>query len=175
MTGSMLQAPSGVLFALLLAVACVADVRDRRIPNAVVAVLLVCGVAVAVARDPAWPGLATALGGIATGLAIWLPFWLFHVVGAGDVKLFAAASAWLGASHAVEAALLTALFGGAVALLFMLRGRGVAFTVVRLAHAVRSPHVLRDTPAVAGSVRLPYAIAIAAGVSVAAWYPGVLL
>lgn len=174
-TGSMSLMLAGALFALLLTVACVTDVRDRRIPNAVVVALLVLGIGAAEMRAPGWPAMAGALGGAVVGLALWLPLWLLRVVGAGDVKLFAAASAWLGPLQAVEGALLTALFGGAVAILFMLRDRGVAFTLVRLAHAASQPQILRDGPESARSGRLPYALAIAAGVSTAAWWPGILL
>lgn len=174
-TGSASLTLAGALFALLLAVACVTDVRERRIPNSVIVALLVLGIGVSEVRAPGWPAVAGALGGVAVGLALWLPFWLLRVVGAGDVKLFAAASAWLGPLQAVEGALLTALFGGVVAILFMLRGRGVAFTLVRLAHAASQPQILRDGPETARSGRLPYALAIAAGVSTAAWWPGILL
>lgn len=173
-TGSMSQALAGAAFLLLLGAVCVSDVKSRRVPNGLVASLALLGILASTLRQPWFDGLAAALLGIGTGLALWLPFWLLHMLGAGDVKLFAAASAWLGPSLAVEGALLTALYGGLVALAFMLVRRGVPFTVVRLAHAVRSPGILRDEQG-SREARLPYALAMTAGVSTAAWFPGILL
>lgn len=166
---------TGAAFGILLGVACFTDARERRIPNAVVAALLLAGIAVTVARTPGWPALAGSLGGVATGLGLWLPFWLLRIVGAGDVKLFAAASAWLGPQLAVEAALLAGLYGGVIAIAFMLRGQGVQFTAMRLAHAVQQPQILRDDRGTGHSRRLPYGFAIAAGAATAAWFPGILL
>ena len=166
---------TGAVFGILLGIACVTDARERRIPNAVVGSLLILGIGVTVARTPGWPALAGSLGGAVTGLGLWLPFWLLHMVGAGDVKLFAAASAWLGPQLAVEAALLAGLYGGVIAIAFMLQGQGVRFTAMRLAHAVQITQSLRDAPGSGPSRRLPYGFAIAAGAATAAWFPGILL
>jgi prepilin peptidase CpaA len=166
---------AGAAFGILLGMACLMDIRERRIPNAVVVLLLVSGLGVAALRTPGWPALAGSLGGVATGLALWLPFWLMQMIGAGDVKLFAAASAWLGPRLAVEGALWAGLFGGVVAMVFMLRGQGIGFTILRLGHAVRQPLILRDTSGAESSRRLPYGLALAAGAATAAWFPGVLL
>jgi len=55
------------------------------------------GIIVTVATAPRISvGLLASLGGLVVGLLIWLPSWLFKLLGAGDVKMFAAAGAWLG-------------------------------------------------------------------------------
>lgn len=94
------------LFVVGMVVAAASDVRSRRIPNVLTMSMLVAGL---VARG--WSGGPTemvwGLAGAATGLtSLLVPFgarWL----GGGDVKLAAAAGAWLGP----RGALLTALFG----------------------------------------------------------------
>lgn len=174
LTGTASTTYAGVAFLLLLGAICVSDVRTRRVPNALVASLAVTGIVASTLRQPGFAGLAAAVLGMMTGLALWLPFWLLRMLGAGDVKLFAAASAWLGPWAALEGSLLTAIYGGVAAILVMLVQRGVPFTVVRLAHALRSPGILRDNPAPAGA-RLPYALAITAGVCTASWLPGLIL
>jgi prepilin peptidase CpaA len=78
---------------------------------------------------------------------MWLPFYLVRVLGAGDVKFFAAASTWLGASSAVLAALLAALCGAVLS---------VAWIIARRRPAARP---------------LPYAIAMAVGLGLSAWLP----
>ncbi len=88
------QMIGGVVFYGLLAVACAFDIRTRRIPNWLVSVLALSGIVVTVATAPRLSvGLAASLGGLMVGLLIWLPSWLFRLLGAGDVKMFAAAGA----------------------------------------------------------------------------------
>ena len=98
-------------FTLLLVGACVSDLRRRRIPNHIVAALVIGGIGYALATMAPLAALQHALGGSAVGLALWLPWWLVRVLGAGDVKLAAASGAWLGAAGMVEASLLAALVG----------------------------------------------------------------
>ncbi len=157
----------------LLVWACATDVRSRRIPNAAVAAIAVLGIAVSLLAPGTALSLPMSLTGIATGLAVWLPFYAFGLLGAGDVKLFAAAAAWLGPRGAVEGALLAALAGGALALVFMLMDDGVEVTVLRLGAALHLPGVLRGRPS-SRTTRVPYALAITAGVLGAAYFPGIL-
>ena len=107
----------GIVFSAILIVAAIGDLRTRRIPNRLVAVLALLGIAYSVARAPGIPGLFQAGGGLLAGLACWLPFYVMGWLGAGDVKLYAAAGAWLGPARAVEGALVGALFGPVAALL----------------------------------------------------------
>jgi prepilin peptidase CpaA len=156
--------PRLVLGALLVA-ACVTDVRARRIPNALVAAVL--GLAVARLAGAAWLGAlgadasfaagpgAAALGA-ATGLAVLLPFHALGMMGAGDVKLLAAAGAWLGPVGVLHAGVYTAF-------------AGVLLVVVAITRGVLAPR-----PAVRRAGRrhgLPYGLAIAAGVACAVCLP----
>jgi prepilin peptidase CpaA len=61
-------------------------------------------------------GLLAALGGSMVGLLIMLPGYLFGGTGAGDVKLLAAAGAWLGPMGTVRAFVFTMLAGAAIAM-----------------------------------------------------------
>ncbi len=173
--GPALDVYSGAVYAVLLGAGCVTDLRTRRIPNTLVVALAATGIVRSLVMH-AWPeGALVALAGLGTGLAIWLPFWVLRMLGAGDVKFFAAGAAWLGAGSAVEGALLAAFAGGVVALGYMVLHRGVGFTVVRLVHAVRQPQGLRNEVGRDEARRVPYALAMAAGLLLAAWRPGTLL
>lgn len=168
---------AGVLL-LLLGLACATDLRSRRIPNALVALVLVVGVLVTTAFDPVWPGLGRALAGIGLGLAIWLPGWLLRMMGAGDVKLFAAAGAWLGPAGVVNASLAAAVAGGILALGWMLAKRGRSDTGRMLSVAALAPRTLlpQNGDVAAGRRELvPYSFAIAAGVLVQLAFPGLVL
>src|ERR671923_2283609 len=89
---------AGAIFALLLVAVCIRDVRFRRIPNQLVAALAIAGTIYALVVLPPPAAVRQVLGGGATALVVWLPFWLARVLGAGDVKLAAASGIWLGAA-----------------------------------------------------------------------------
>ena len=172
---SPLEGAAGAVFTLLLAAACVTDVRARRIPNGLVLALGLTGLGFSLVESPILPGLARAGAGMATGLAIWLPFWLLRKLGAGDVKLFAAAGAWLGPESAALAALVAAVLGGVLTLGWLLREQGVSRTARGLwlrTAAARSGVEAPDVLVVPASRRVPYGIALAAGAALVAWLPG---
>lgn len=161
------------VLAPLLGWACASDVRSRRIPNAAVVAIAITGIAASLLLPSPSPTLLGAAEGMGVGLAVWLPFYALGMMGAGDVKLFAAAGAWLGPHGAFVGAVLAALAGGALALGFMLLERGTAVTLLNLRSAISAPRSLRDTSVSRGS-RLPYALAMSAGVIGAAYFPGLL-
>ena len=175
--GSEWRLAAGVLYTTLLVIACITDVRWRRIPNALVLVLALAGFAFSVGMEPWWPGLLRAASGLALGFAIWI---LFHVaggMGAGDVKLFAAAAAWLGPSGAWRASLVAALAGGVLslgALVWQRRTReGIERVAMSLSMLSLAP-LGKVAPDQSKKSYLPYGIALACGALIAAWIPGIL-
>ena len=172
--GSTMDVARSIALAALLAAACLSDLRARRIPNVLVLVIAAVGIVFAVAGSGWLGGLAGAGGGLITGLAIWFPFFAFGMLGAGDVKLFAASATFLGARAAVEGALYTALYGGVLAAVFMIATSGWSAAAFRIGSAAHQPMLLRQEPSTHGR-RLPYAFAIGAGVLTALWWPGHIL
>ena len=73
--------------------------------------------------------LGASLAGLALGLALMLPGHLIGATGAGDVKLFAAAGAFVGPTHIFMAFVYTALAGGAIAIVISLSRRRLRQTV----------------------------------------------
>ncbi|MEO7367892.1 MAG: prepilin peptidase [Gemmatimonadaceae bacterium] len=167
---------AGITFTAILVMAAIGDMRTRRIPNRLVAILAVLGFAFSVSQRPVFAGTLHGFEGLAVGLACWLPFYVLGWLGAGDVKLFAAAGAWLGPLGALEGALIGALSGAVLAVLWMLRAHGVRSAVQTLGMAAGSPGIL-SSPARGekGRSTLPYGVAIAFGAICAAWIPGLLL
>jgi prepilin peptidase CpaA len=168
---------AGVAYTLLLAGACISDLRTRRIPNLITLALIVGGVGYGFATKAPSAALAHVLGGGAAGLLVWLPFWLGRVLGAGDVKLAAAAGTWLGLPGVVEASLLAAVVGGVLALWALSRHGGLAVGMARFSAWMLASRAAREiapelTPK---ERRVPYGLAIAAGSAVAAWIPGLIL
>lgn len=120
-------------------------------------------------------GLLASVAGLLLGLLIWIPSWLLKLLGAGDVKLFAAAGAWLGPIGTLEAAVWAGLVGGFLSLVWLLRYRGVRGTVLSLSSMRVDPkgaiQRARETPS---RKSLPFAVALAAGALTAAWFPRVM-
>lgn len=112
-----------VLIALVLGAA-VYDIRYRRIPNW----LTVMGVAVGLLLNsflyPGWPGLRLGLLGLAVAFGVYFVLYALRAMGAGDVKLMAAIGAMVGWQNWFGIFIITAIFGGAAALvLVLMRGR----------------------------------------------------
>jgi prepilin peptidase CpaA len=167
---------AGVAFTTLLVGACMSDLRTRRIPNQLVLALTVLGVAYSIGIGSFRIGLMHSTVGFATGLLIWIPFWLLGWLGAGDVKLFAGASAWLGAWGAVQAAGLGAIVGAILAVIWLGWERGVRVAVEKSLIAMIHPKVLASPSAATTDRRrlVPYGVALAIGLLVAAWFPSLL-
>ena len=88
-----------IFVGLLLAIACIWDLRTRRIPNA----LTLPAAALALVFhlvSGGWSAAGTSLGGWLLGAALFFPMFALRGMGAGDVKLFAAAGAWLTSTNA---------------------------------------------------------------------------
>jgi prepilin peptidase CpaA len=176
--GSAYRLLAGAMFTGLLLAACVSDVRSRRIPNFLVAVLAVAGLLFSVLANPVMPGLTYGMSGLAVGFVIWILFYALGVMGAGDVKLFAAAGAWLGPGGAWRASLVAAVAGGVIAVGMLLHQRRLGASLGKLAVAVTS----RSRAALGGigsgeegrKRNLPYGVALAFGALVMAWAPGLL-
>lgn len=107
-----------LILAAILAAATVTDLRSRRIPNLLTFPAMLLGICLH-ATAQGWDGLLFSLSGLGLGLGVMLVPFLFGVMGAGDVKLMAAAGAFLGASAVLKAFLFTSLAGGAYALIVL--------------------------------------------------------
>jgi prepilin peptidase CpaA len=162
------------LFAALLIAVCATDLRTRRIPNPLVACVAIGGAIYSAAAAPLLPGIVRAGAAFAVGLAVWFPFYLGRLIGAGDVKFFAAGSTWLGVVPALQAALLAALIGAALAVLWMVMSEGWRSALRRAAFSMQQRLTMRgrrgasDQPPAA---RMPYGLAMAGGLALSAWLP----
>lgn len=139
-------------FSALLGTGAWYDVRARRVPNALVLVLFGMALVASVLRTGdllvgPWAAMISAL----LGLLCWLPWWLLGMLGAGDVKFFAASAAWLTPALTWRATLVAALLGGLISLLMLRR------------HAARTP-----------SSTVPYAVPMAVALALACWTPWLL-
>ena len=161
----------GAVFVALLAAAAVMDVKARRIPNRLVVVIAAAGLLYTLLQSPTLGAVGRSLLAGSIGFALWIPFYALRMIGAGDVKLFAAAGLWLVPLQVVQAAVVAAIIGGILSLIGMLTGYGSGLTLLRLAHAVRQPETLMTESGRVVGKTLPYGVAMAVGLAIAGWAP----
>ena len=162
----------GACFTAILLAVSISDIRSRRIPNAAAVALAVLGVVYSVSILSFGPGLARAGLGLLLGFALWIPFYALRMLGAGDVKLFAAAGCWLAPSHVLVAALASALAGGVLSVIGLVLAHGFGLTTLRVAHGLRDPRTLATPLAIpVGKRTLPYGLAMTVGLLISAWFP----
>ncbi|MBB5608635.1 MULTISPECIES: prepilin peptidase [unclassified Janthinobacterium] len=167
------------MLAALLGTALWHDLRTRRIPNRLVLLGTLAGIALHASLSPGAGlfevpfgglGFLPSLAGSAIGLSLLLPMYLLRALGAGDVKLMAMCGAFLGPQATLEAVLLTLLSGGVLALAAALAGRRLRLVLKNTYYMLLSalltsmaggPASITEPPAATG--RLAYAFAIASG------------
>ncbi|HEX8687953.1 MAG TPA: A24 family peptidase [Pyrinomonadaceae bacterium] len=121
-------------FALLVPLALVItyyDVRYRRIPNAFVLAALVGGLVIN-ATSGGTQGFLASLAGCALAFGLMFTLHVFGAMGAGDVKLFAAIGAVLGAGMVLPTFVVVAVTGGVLGVYTMLRAGSVRTTLMRV-------------------------------------------
>ena len=154
----------------LVALAICQDLKERRIANLLTLTGLVAAVFLQ-SLSGGTPGFFFALAGAGVGLTCFLPLYLCKGMGAGDVKLMAAAGAFFGPVGAFAAAMISLVAGAVLAVCFLFwRAREL-----RTAATAGGPQFAEgSTPAQIRKERFPYAVAIAAGVIVTMWARGML-
>jgi prepilin peptidase CpaA len=148
--------------------ATVIDIRTRRIPNELTAVMSGIGIAMAgtgISGISAW----AAVGGFVLGMLLMMPGYLLGATGAGDVKLMGAIGAIVGPAVVVSAFLFTAIAGGVLALLVARRRGRVAATLAGTGKLIATPSGARsEIQAASAAHRFAYGPAIAVGSIMAA-------
>jgi prepilin peptidase CpaA len=162
---------TGVLTGLLV-IAATIDVRSGRIPNW----LVFAGAVYAISYNSLFPqyprdnGTLFALGGLAVGLAAFLPAYFLRILGAGDVKLMAMVGAFLGTRATVGAVLGVLIAGGVLAAGFAVKTGRLTIMLRNITAMFRGTWLALATgvggspmPASPSAARMPYGLAIALG------------
>jgi len=156
-------------------VASVFDVKSRRVPNFITGPAVLFGLLLHLTRGGWQQLLTSALAGLICGV-VFLLFYLAGGMGAGDVKLIAAVGCIAGLSNIGYVMVFTALAGGVMAIgLATIRGKlketlfNVGSIATHHSHSGLAPHpelnVLNSK-----TLRLPYALAIAAGCTLTLYF-----
>jgi prepilin peptidase CpaA len=157
--------PTGLCVFTLAIAAAAFDLRTRRIPNVLVLLGLIVAVPVQWIAQDGSAGLWQGMEGLATGIAVLLPFYLLRAFGAGDVKLMGALGALAGPSAVLLIALATFVVGGLWSLIVVVHRRQLrhAGNSLFLMFAGLAQHKAQAATGEASLGRLPYGVAIALG------------
>ncbi len=104
----------------ILLVTAVYDMRWRRIPNRITLPLAALGILL---QTWTGAGLWHSVTAVLAGGGFFFLCYVFGLMGAGDVKLMAAISAWLGLPELLAAVLLIIFCGGGLAVTMLVRQR----------------------------------------------------
>lgn len=168
------------LFILVLSAAWI-DCRTFRIPNRLVVFGMGTGLTLSVAFPyaggflsvtPGAIGILNALAGAGIGFGILFPLYLNCTMGAGDVKLMAMIGIFLGPSPTLIVIFLSFIFGGALSLAIAIKNRKLRLMLANIYDAMLGLFLYLPINGI-GKVelprqsagRMPYALAIAGGVS----------
>jgi prepilin peptidase CpaA len=160
--------------ALVVTVATITDLWNRRIPNWLVLPFLVLGLLVSGILH-GWGGLGKGLLGVLVAGAVMGLFCYLGGMGLGDLKLCAAIGAWIGPSQLAIALVFTGLVGGVMALCWALAGgflgetlSGTGDLLLGFGKRKLRAHetLVLDNPL---ARKMPYAPAIAVGVICSFW------
>jgi len=159
-------------FAAVMTLAMAWDVKARRIPNELIVVGLVLGLALR--GISGLPAVGVGMAGAGLALALTFPLFALRAMGGGDVKLFAVAGMFLGPRAFLAALLASALLGGVLGLAAAVRNGVFVTALLRTRDlAVRAATLGRAgdrmTLESAGAITVPYGAAIAIG-SIAVWF-----
>lgn len=119
------------VFLLFTTVSFLWDIRTRRLPN----LLNIAGFSVAAVMQlcvDGSHGLFVALTGAAAGLVLSFPLFLVKAVGAGDVKWFAAAGAYIGAEYTAYLLLGAVLLSGCAGGIASIGSRGFRYRLLSM-------------------------------------------
>jgi len=167
-----MQAPHLVVLIGMLVLAAWIDIREHRVPNA----LVIAGLCFAIPYQGLHPvdvignGWLFASAGCLVGFLSLFPLYMIGATGAGDVKLMAMVGAFVGPLGAFSSALLTFAAGGLLAVSVLLWKRRLRRALCNVYHLTMANVI--GAPAgcmnftISGSDstgKLPYAVAIAAG------------
>jgi prepilin peptidase CpaA len=171
---------SGTIAVLVFAVfvAAAIDLASHRIPNGLVLATVAAGFALQIPSEGG-TGFLSALAGGALGLIIFMPFYVYRVMGAGDVKLMGAIGTFLGPQFTLLVASCALIAGSVIGMIVLVCRGGAAAMIRRYVHMLQywargRPVYLPAAKGEAAATRFPYAIAIATGTLGALWYAGEL-
>ncbi|MRH44310.1 prepilin peptidase [Aquibacillus halophilus] len=152
-----------IILGLVILISLITDLKDKKILNIVTFPAMIFGLSYYLFNQ-GWDGLLFSGLGFLVGLMVFLIPYLLGGMGAGDVKLMAAIGALTGASFVFYSALITSIIGGFIAIVLIIKRRGITFSIKSLFFSI--PFLSSNLGSMIvnskdnSSISFPYGIAI---------------
>ncbi|MBI0577634.1 prepilin peptidase [Neobacillus cucumis] len=155
-----------IVLVSVLVICVITDIKSRKILNVVTLPTIVFGLTYNL-FNTGFDGFLFSGKGFLVGLGLLFIPYILGGIGAGDVKLMAAIGALMGSSFVFYSFIYTALFGGAIALILIIKKKGLSniikstfFNVVFFKCNLGSIILTKDKNS---SISFPYGVAIVLG------------
>lgn len=109
-----------MLIAPFIVAAMICDARHHRLPNKLTVTIALMGLGLNGLLGGS-SGLVSAFLGLLIGFFVLMPFYLFRMLGAGDIKLLGALGAFLGYEWILQATAVGVILAGACSVVILLR------------------------------------------------------
>lgn len=111
-----------LLLVILLIVAVIMDFYSFKIKNSLILLGLVLGTILRIC-DMGWTSILDGLLGMVVPVMILLPFFLFKVLGAGDIKLFAVIGMFYGTNFVLNSMLYSLFIAGLISIIYLFKSK----------------------------------------------------
>ncbi|MDF2947792.1 MAG: prepilin peptidase [Bacillales bacterium] len=165
-----------ILLFTVLIICIITDIKVRKIYNKVILPSLLISITIHLFNSGLL-GLIDSLKGVLVGLGVLILPYFLGGMGAGDVKLLALIGAIKGSGFVLVTSIYMALFGGLMAIAFLLFQKGVFQKLKIIIYSICGVRFGIKIPLAISKERkatLPYGVAIAAGAFMSLWLKGVL-
>ncbi|MFC5648320.1 prepilin peptidase [Paenibacillus solisilvae] len=157
---------------LLLVIAFIHDVRVMKIPNRLTISFIIAGI-IYQSVVYGMSGSIHSFLGAAAGFIPLLVLYALKGIGAGDVKLFAALGAWIGASLVVQVLIYAILYAGAAGVVLIFVNGSFGRRVMRAVISMITPSAGGKVEAIKtwskDGLRFPFMIAVVPA-ALTAWF-----
>lgn len=166
----MIHQSQAIILFILLVVAVIFDIRERRVPNWLTLPFMAAGLAYHLVAN-GFPGLFYSVLGLILGIALLILIYAAGGMGAGDVKLMGALGSILGPTHILYAFVYSATVGGIYSAIVLYRHSLLRSSLERCVSApvdfLRTGCWLWSPSPASGKIpRLCYAVAISLGTGI---------
>lgn len=124
------------ILSILLITAMLFDLRSYRVPNKIILIGLVISFGIGLTEEGIHGVIQWGIG-ILAPLGILSLCYLFHVIGAGDIKLFSVIGSFLGIDQLIRIMVLAFFIGGIMSLIQLIRFRNLSYRLQYLANYIQ--------------------------------------
>lgn len=153
-----------ILLLLLVSIATYTDIKENKIKNKQISLFILLGIVLSILLD-GFSGLKDSLLGIIVPFLLLFIFFVFRMLGAGDIKLFCAIGSIMGVSFVINNIIYSFLLAGIVVILKLLFTKKIISTFKGIYYYFANMFLTQSVSEFESTTneKFPFAIAILLG------------